>query len=165
MRHGLADALSKGDVGVASQGTAALLYATDQGHMPLLGCLAAMRREPWADGVLAGADLGQRGLAPKGGIVAAVNMAGRADHNPYGVAGKRWTVAVSGKPEDIGCGQHGGWGTNETRPFLLINHPARPAGDITVPTSLLDIAPTSLTFLGLRTDGMDGQTVQAARAA
>ncbi len=163
--HGLGDALNKGDVGVASQGTAALLYATDRGRVPLLGCLEAMRREPWADGVLAGDDLGQRGLAPKGGIVAAVNMAGRADHNPHGVAGKRWTVAVPGKPEDIGCGQHGGWGTDEIRPFLLINHPTCPAGDIMVPTSLLDIAPTSLAFLGLPTDGMDGRMVTAARAA
>jgi hypothetical protein len=106
--------------------------------------------------VLAGEDLAQRGLSTDGGIVVAVNMAGRPDRNPHGVAGKRWTVGVPGKQEDIGCGQHGGWGADETRPFLLLNHPGRQGGEIHDATSLLDIAPTALAFLGIAGDGADG---------
>jgi hypothetical protein len=118
-----------------------------------------MRREPWADGVFDGTDLAQHGLAPEGGIVAAINMSGRADSNPHGVKGMRWTVGVPGKREDIGCGQHGGLGVDETRPFLLLNHPARPPRDVSLATSLLDIAPTALAFLGLPTNDMDGHSL------
>jgi hypothetical protein len=155
--RGLGDAVSDGDIAVASQGTAALLYATDRGNAPLLACLEAMRRESWCDGVLAGKELAERGLAPDGGIAAAVNMASRADSNSHGVKGMRWTVGIPGKQEDIGCGQHGGWGRDETRPFLIVNHPDRSPAELGHASTLEDIAPTALAFLGLAPDAMDGR--------
>jgi hypothetical protein len=153
--RGLWRQLEAGDVAVAGQGTAALLYATERGRAALLGVVDAMRREPWADGVLVGEALAARGFAAAGGVVAAVNMARRPDANRHGVPGKRWVVS-EGKPVPVGSGQHGGWGPDETRPFLMVND-GRTAGVRSAPSSLVDIAPTLVGFLGLSTEGFDGK--------
>jgi hypothetical protein len=152
--HGLGAAVAAGDVAVAGQGTSALLYATDRGRTGLLGVLADMRREVWADDVVMGDDLAAKGFAAAGGVVAAVNMSRDGEANPYGVPGRRW-VASEGKPVPIGSGQHGGWGPDETRPFLVLND-GRTAGPLGRPTSLADIAPTIAHFLGLPLAGFDG---------
>lgn len=154
--QGLAPWLESGDLAVAGQGTAALLYATDASRQALFDVLDAMRRAEWADGVLVGDALGGRGFAAQGGVVAAVNMAGRERDNDYGVRGVRWTVAEPGKPAAIGCGQHGGWGAHETRPFLWVDDGGRSQGATMRTTSLVDIAPTVAAFLGLPLDGFDG---------
>jgi predicted AlkP superfamily pyrophosphatase or phosphodiesterase len=155
--QGLQALLDDGSIAVAGQGTAALLYATQEGRPALLGVLDALRAQPWAGDVIAGEALAERGMAAQDGIVAAVNMA-RLDHeNPYGVRGHRWTVAEPGKAPVPGDGQHGGWGPDETRPFLIVNHVLCPAAAIESATSLVDIAPTILAFLGLPIDGTDGR--------
>jgi hypothetical protein len=154
--HGLDAALAAGDVAMAGQGTAALLYATQRGRDGLLGILDEMRREPWAADIVVGDSLAERGFAARGGVVAAVNMARQADANPYGVPGRRWVAAEAGKPTPIGSGQHGGWGPDETRPFLMANDGGRSSGTAGRPTSLVDIAPTIAGFLGLSTEGFDG---------
>jgi arylsulfatase A-like enzyme len=154
--HQLGDALSKGEIAVASQGTSALLYATNRGRAALLGVLDAMRGEAWADSVIAPEELGKLGFAAAGGVVAAVNMARQSDANPHGVPGRRWVAAEPGKPVPIGAGQHGGWGPDETRPFLMINDGGRTAGVRREPSSLVDIAPTIARFLGLPVSGFDG---------
>jgi arylsulfatase A-like enzyme len=79
--------------------------------------------------------------------------------NYFGVAGRRWTVLEVGKRPVIGWGQHGGWGPDETRPFLLLNAPQLAPGRVARPTALVDIAPTLLDFLGLPADGMDGRSL------
>ena len=71
-------------------------------------------------------------------------------------AGRRWVAAEAGKPAPIGSGQHGGWGPDETRPFLMANDGGRSPGTAARPTSLVDIAPTIAGFLGLSTEGFDG---------
>ena len=154
---GLGSLLAAGEVAVAGQGTAALLYATERGRASLLGVLGALRHEPWADDVVVGDALYARGHAPSGGVVAAVNMARRDVPNPHGVAGQRWTVAEAGKPTAIGCGQHGGWGPDETRPFLIVDGAGR--GTAERATSLVDIAPTVLSYLGLPIAGFDGAAI------
>lgn len=154
--NGLEELLAKGDVAVAGQGTAALLYATDRGRGALLGVLDEMRRMPWANDVLAGDRLAERCFAARDGVVAAVNMGRRSEANPYGVPGRRWVALEAGKPAPIGSGQHGGWGPDETRPFLMVNDGGRSVGSASRPTSLVDIAPTIVGFLGLPTDGFDG---------
>jgi hypothetical protein len=154
--QGLQALLHEGDIAVAGQGTAALLYATAKGRPALLSSLDALREQPWVDEVAAGDALAQRGLEARDGIVAALNMARRDDQNAYGVRGQRWTVAEPGKTPAIGDGQHGGWGADETRPFLIVNHPHLPASTAEHATSLLDIAPTILSFLCLPSGDMDG---------
>lgn len=154
--QGLGAQLQAGDVAVAGQGTSALLYATERGRAALLGVLDAMRREPWADGVVEGEAMRERGFAPAGGVVAAVNMGRLPDANPHGVPGKRWVAAEPGKPVPVGSGQHGGWGPDEMRPFLMVND-GRTTGVRHQPSSLVDIAPTIMRFLGLPVVGFDGK--------
>lgn len=154
--HGLEELLKAGDVAVAGQGTAALLYATERGRAPLLGVLAEMRTTPWAADVVEGDRLDEYGFAARGGVVAAINMARAGEANPYGVPGRRWVAAEGSKPVPIGSGQHGGWGPDETRPFLIVDRAAGAPGTVTRPTSLADIAPTIAHFLGLPLEGFDG---------
>jgi arylsulfatase A-like enzyme len=155
--QGLEKFLEDGDVAVAGQGTAALLYATDRGRGPLLGVLGEMSRAEWAAEVIEGERLADQGFAAHGGAVAAVNMARQGDTNPYGVAGHRWVVAEAGKPAAIGSGQHGGWGPDEIRPFLMMNDGGRSTGTMQRPTCITDIAPTIAHFLGLPGEGFDGK--------
>jgi hypothetical protein len=83
-------------------------------------------------------------------------MAREDEANPHGVRGRRWTAVEPGASAPIGSGQHGGWGPDETRPFLLLDGPGVTPGPRRSPTSLLDIAPTMLAFLGLPHAGLDG---------
>jgi len=155
--HGLGDALAAGDVAVAGQGTAAVLYATDRGRGGLLDVLDEMRRMPWAANVVADEKgLAAHGFAARQGIVAAVNMARRDEPNAFGIPGRRYVVAEPGKAAAIGCGQHGGWGPDETRPFLMVDDGGRSCGAIGRVTSLTDIAPTIVRHLGLPVEGFDG---------
>ncbi len=160
--HGLEDALAAGDVAMAGQGTAALLYATARGRPGLLGVLDEMRQEPWAADVVVGDSLAERGLAARDGVVAAVNMARQAEANPHGIPGRRWVAAEAGKPAPVGSGQHGGWGPDETRPFLMVNDGGRSSGPAGRATSLVDIAPTIAAYLGLPLDGFDGSPLPIA---
>ena len=156
-QQGLADDLASGAVAVAGQGTAAVIYATPSALPRLEKVLDWLHAEPWFGDLAMGDDLARLGFAPTAGIVAAVNMARDEQPNPYGVPGRRWTVAEDGKPPALGWGQHGGWGPDETRPFLMLNAPHVVPGVLDRPTSLVDIAPTLLDFLGLPADGMDGR--------
>ena len=72
--------------------------------------------------------------------------------------GKRWVAAEGDKPVPVGSGQHGGWGPDETRPFLMIND-GRGAGERREPSSLVDIAPTLIGYLGLPMEGFDGKSL------
>ena len=155
--HGLGKILAAGDVAVAGQGTAALFYATDRGRTPLLDVLDEMSRAPWAGEVLVDERLAEQGFAALGGAVAAVNMARQGEANPYGVPGWRWVAAEQNKPAAIGSGQHGGWGPDETRPFLMMNDGGRSLGTLQRPTCITDIAPTIARFLALPGDGFDGK--------
>ena len=159
--HGLAAEVAGGSVAAAGQGTAAVLYATDAARARLLGVLDRMGAEPWAGEILVGDQLRQRGFAPTGGAVAAVSLARRDEPNDHGVPGRRWVAIEDGKQPTVGWGQHGGWGPDETRPFLMLNASGLAPGRIGRQTSLVDIAPTLLGFLGLPTDGMDGRSLLA----
>lgn len=156
---GLGALLASRDIGVAGQGTAALLYATELGRPSLLGVLGRLRQEPWVDELVVDDALSALGHSTAGGVVAAINTARLAVENAHGVAGQRWAVAERGKPDATGCGQHGGWGPDETRPFLILAAPSVGPGQIARPTSLVDIAPTILSFLGRPAAGLDGSAI------
>jgi hypothetical protein len=159
--RGLGGELANGRIAVATQGTAALLYATNAGRTALLDVLEAMRAEPWAGEVVGENGLAALGHAATGGVVAAVNMGRREDANAHGVRGSRWVAADPGNPTPVGCGQHGGWGPDETRPFLLLNETDVHPGVHARTSSLVDIAPTILAFLGLSIEGLDGAPLAA----
>ncbi|HEU5093878.1 MAG TPA: alkaline phosphatase family protein [Reyranella sp.] len=157
--QGLGALVEAGEVAVAGQGTAALLYATDRGRRPLLDVLDEMQRAPWVGDIVVARGLAERGHAARDGVVAAVNMARQDEPNAHGVRGRRWVAAEPGKPAAIGSGQHGGWGPDETRPFLLANDGGRLSGTADRATSLVDIAPTIVRFLGLPAEGFDGRSL------
>src|SRR5262249_59400186 len=87
--RGLRDKLANGRIAVASQGTAALLYATKESRTALLDVLDAMRAEPWAREIAVEEGLARLGHAASGGVVAAVDMGRREEENAFGVAGAR----------------------------------------------------------------------------
>jgi predicted AlkP superfamily pyrophosphatase or phosphodiesterase len=157
--HGLAAALSRGEVAVAAQGTSALLHALPSARADLLAVLDRLDKEPWVGELVVGDDLARLGHETSGSLVAAIDMARSDEPNVYGVRGRRWVAAEPGKPAAVGCGQHGGWGPDETRPFLLLNAPGIEPRTIGRPTSLVDIAPTLLDFLGLPATDMDGKSL------
>jgi hypothetical protein len=89
-------------------------------------------------------------------------MARQSEANPYGVPGWRWVAAEAGKPAPIGSGQHGGWGPDETQPFLMADDGGRSSGSAGRTTNLVDIAPTIAHFLGLPLEGFDGSPLPLA---
>jgi len=152
---GLANELEQGRIAVASQGTAGLIYSTPDARTILLERLEEMAHEPWAGRILDGEDLRAMGLGGDDALTAAVDTA----RNARGVAGNRWLVADGEKAPEIGCGHHGGLGPDETRPFLALMHPQFAPAVIEHSTSLPDIAPTLLRFLGQPCDGMEGRSL------
>jgi len=62
------------------------------------------------------------------------------------------------RPE-IGCGQHGDLGPQEINPFLLLAHSSINATRVERPSSLIDIAPTILDFLGVTYEGLPGKSL------
>src|SRR5262249_606689 len=149
--------LANGQIAVATQGTAALLYATKQGRTALLDVLEAMRAEPWAGEVVVEDGLTARGHAATGGGGAAGKRGRRDDNKGHGGQSGGWVAADAGNPKPTGFGQHGGWGPDETRPFLLLNATDVPPGVHGRTSSLVDIAPTILAYLGLPVGGLDGR--------
>ncbi|MFN4016943.1 MAG: alkaline phosphatase family protein [Reyranella sp.] len=157
---GLEAELKEGRIGVASQGTSALIYALGKARAAVKDVLPKMRREPWAGSILTGEALAATGLAA-GALVAAVDTARHDETNDHGVAGTRWLVEDGEGAPEIGCGHHGGLGPAETRPFLSFVHPDFGQGEAGRTTSLVDIAPTILRFLGEPVDGLDGAPIRA----
>jgi hypothetical protein len=155
-RNGLEAEVRGGRIAVASQGTSALLYATEEARGAAENLLPRMRREPWAGDILVGDALAATGLSAKDLLVAAVDTTLHDERNDYGISGTRWLVEDGEGAPDIGCGHHGGLGPRETRPFLTLVHPGLGQGRIGRTTSLVDIAPTILGFLGQTAGCMDG---------
>ena len=158
--NGLDAELMEGRIGVASQGTSALIYATGAARAAVEELLPRMQLEPWAGSILTGGALTATGLTADA-LVAAVDTTRHEETNDHGVAGTRWLVEDGEGTPEIGCGHHGGLGPAETRPFLTFVHPALRPGEAGRPTSLVDIAPTILGFLREPTNDMDGAPITA----
>lgn len=159
-KKGLEAELREGRIGIASQGTSALIYATDAARAAVEDLLPKMLQEPWSGSILTGEALAATGLTADA-LVAAVDTARHDETNDHGVAGTRWLVEDGEGTPEIGCGHHGGLGPAETRPFLTFIHREFGQGEVGRPTSLVDIAPTILRFLGEPGDGMDGAPLSA----
>lgn len=159
---GFADALAAGDLVVVPNGTAVLIYASPAGrrHVPALA--ERLRDQTWAGPVFAGEALGDIGQSDARGLALFVSMAFDEETNEFGVPGRSYAAKpLAGKPDRLGCGQHGGLGTYEQSPFLMIDGEGfAPGASRPRPCSLIDIAPTILTHLGLPTDGSDGRPLQ-----
>lgn len=145
-----------------SNGTSALIYLHPERAADADAVLAFLNAQSWAGTVLHGDDLRAVGQAPDGALLCAVSM--RSDHrtNAYGVPGTSAAARpIFGKPDRLHCGQHGGLGTYEQMPFLMIEGPGFGRGAVgTQPSSLIDLAPTILEYLGLPADGCEGRPLQ-----
>ncbi|MEM7776015.1 MAG: alkaline phosphatase family protein [Pseudomonadota bacterium] len=154
---GFGDDLDAGRIAFATQGTAFLVYASGLDAVRLDQLLDAIASQPWAGEVARGSALDILGVSQSQDLVAAVNMGSIARDDDLQAG--RWAAFEGPTFSGIGHGQHGGWGTYETKPFLIVNHPNQRAMVRTAASSLVDIAPTILQFIGLPTRGMDGSSL------
>ena len=159
---GLKDSEVSRDVVVSSNGTSALIYVHPD-HPDRVRALGAyLNRVDWADHVIPAGDLHLVGQAPHQHLAFAVSMRASDEVNAYGVPGTSLVAKpASGKPDRLGCGQHGGLGTCEQSPFLMISGAGFAAGEMRRDcAAVIDIAPTVLAHLGLPAEGMDGVALQ-----
>jgi hypothetical protein len=94
-------------------------------------------------------------------------MARRDAPNGFGLAGLSLAAKpMGGKPDRLGCGQHGGLGASEQAPVMVADGPGFTPGLTSARiASPIDLAPTLLRHLGRGEGGpaMDGSPLQAAR--
>lgn len=159
---GLKAAPGSTDVVVAPNGTAALVYvdAAAEDRLPAIeGFLAG---QPWVGRLFTRATLAEAGLPAGGGLAFAIALAASDDLNAEGVPGLSYAAKpADGKADRLGCGQHGGLGTFEQSPTLMLDGGGFAAGRVvSASTSVVDIAPTFLRFLGLPAGGVNGRPLQ-----
>jgi len=161
---GLKAGPSSGDVVAASSGTAALIYVHPDHSARIPALSDFLASSPWTGQVFPPDRLGEVGQAPRQGLAFAVSMRAEDDVNEYDVPGLSFeALPGAGKSHHLGFGQHGGLGTYEQAPFLMIEGPGFDAGAARAePTSVIDIAPTVLRHLGLPDSDMDGRPLQRA---
>jgi arylsulfatase A-like enzyme len=156
---GLKSGPESNDIVAMSSGTSSLIYLNPNAehHRDRLGDF--LGSQPWAGKVIDATSLATIGQAPHNGLAFAVSLKSDASENEFGVPGRslaakpRW-----GKPDRLGCGQHGGLGRFEQSPVLLIDGPGFAAGGTrTEPIHVTDLAPTILRHLGVPASGMDGR--------
>lgn len=157
---GLKEGAGSGDVVVAPNGTAATLYFAEPDSDRVAQVARFLMAENWVGDVFAGDRLASVGLPTGTAMRIAVSLAAEERDNPHGVRGYCPIVQDPADNESkIGFGQHGGLGANEQRPFLMIEGGGFTPGVRTLPTSLVDIAPTVLRHLRMDHDDMDGRAL------
>lgn len=154
---GLKRAPGSSDVVVAPQGTSALLYFAEPDG-DLVGRVARfLDGQDWVERSFVGPALAEIGMPANGALRIAITLKADDEPNPHGVRGASATVRDPSEPKDnLGFGQHGGFGINEQQPFLIATGGGFSPGRHATPSSLVDIAPTVLRHLGLPHDGMEG---------
>lgn len=157
---GLKESLDSTEVALAPQGSAGLVYLAPRATDRLATIVDCLRGQDEIAAIHAGATLAEIGMAPTGGLALAFSMAKRDEPNQFGLPGRTHVVADSAKTPRVGIGQHGGLGRYEQSPFLMLRPPGGIATRVeTSASSIIDIAPTVLDFLGLAAAGMDGRAL------
>ena len=157
---GFKESATSGDVVLASSGMAALLYFSTPAEGRRSALASWLRDQSWSDRVFEGEELSEVGLPTSTALGIAVAMGKREGANRFGVPGLGSVasdVFMSGDRE--GCGQHGGLGAWETRPFLIAHGNAFPASRSDGASCTVDIAPTLLHHLGAPRGAMDGRSL------
>lgn len=159
---GLKAAAGSPDVLVAPNGTAALIYvdAAAEDRLPAIG--AFLSAQPWVGQIFPREAFAEIGVPAGGGLAFAVALAASDEPNSEGVPGLSFeALPVEGKSAHLGFGSHGGLGRFEQSPTLLLEGGGFAAGrSIDTASSIIDLAPTFLRFLGLAADGVDGRALQ-----
>ncbi len=146
-----------------ANGTAALVYLHPDRAGDAAAVLDFLATRPWAGALFSGEALAQIGHAPRDHLLCAIAMATEDAPNVHGVPGLAFAAKPAmGKPDRLGCGQHGGLGAAEQMPFLMIEGAGFGTGvTIAAPTSPIDLAPSILRHLRLPPTGCDGRPLQA----
>ena len=158
---GWKQAADSGDVVIAPNGNAALLYFADEARERINPLAQWLQQQDFAGQVVFGPALGDIGLPHDGPLGIALAMRHDDAPNPFGIRGQ--SVSVRSPFSDAsqpGCAQHGGLGANEQHPFLFVRGGGLRPGKRDLPTSLVDIAPTVFHHLGVTADGMQGRVLQ-----
>jgi arylsulfatase A-like enzyme len=162
---GLKAGSGSGDVVAASNGTSVLIYV----HPDHRECEPSLRTfldtRDWVGQVFGADQLAAIGHAPEACLAFAVSMRASSEPNAFGVPGSSLAAKpAQGKPDRLGCGQHGGLGHYEQMPFMMISGAGFAAGAARgTPSCVVDIAPTILAHLDLPWSGVDGRPLQALR--
>jgi arylsulfatase A-like enzyme len=159
---GLKDSESSRDVIAVSNGTSALVYVRADCSDRIPPLRAHLEVADWVDRVVPAETLRAIGQAPHHCLAFAISMRASDEPNIHGVRGTSLVAKpASGKADRLGCGQHGGSGTYEQSPFLMIDGAGfTPAAARQSGATVVDIAPTILAHLGIAADGMDGAALQ-----
>ena len=162
---GLKAAPGSGDVVSVSNGTSALIHVHPSATEKLDAVEGFLRSRPWCGALYRGGALAQIGQAPEHGLAMAVSMAYSDAANGFGVPGASPAAKpAQGKPDIVGAGQHGGDGSGEQSPFLFASGSGFEENtDVDQTSSVIDIAPTILTSLGVPFDPerFDGRALQS----
>lgn len=155
------------EIVVAPQGCAAFIHFGGSASTRRIEAADWLRQQPWVEDVFMGEDLAALGQIPGDDLIA-IDMAKTEGANINGVPGLS-AMAVR-FDEEIGevrrdCGMHGGRGTYETNPVLMMIGEGFEAGLIvSAQTSITDIAPSIIHHLGLPGTDMDGRSLQGQTA-
>ncbi len=157
---GLKDGADSTELLALSNGTASLIYLHPDQENRRGRLHDFLRTRPWAGVVVPERELGRIGQAPHHALAFAVSLQADATANEYGIPGAslaalpRWD-----KSWRIGCGQHGGLGTYEQSPLLMIEGAGFAPGVRPDKAHIVDLAPTILRHLQLPATGMDGRAL------
>jgi hypothetical protein len=162
VQAGLKDSDISRDVVISSNGTSALIYVHPDCSDRIAALADHLNRADWAGRVIAADALHSIGQSSSQQLTFAVSMRASDEPNAHGVRGTSLVAKPgSGKPDRLGCGQHGGFGRYEQSPFMMISGKGFAPGTVrTHSAAVVDLAPTILTHLGLAADGMDGSALQ-----
>lgn len=159
---GLKTGADSNDVVAVSSGTSSLVYLHPDAEHRRASLHDFLASRAWVGQVFDAASLSAVGQARHNGLGFAVSLASDVSQNEFGVAGRslaaqpRW-----GKPDRLGCGQHGGLGQFEQSPVLMIEGSGFHSGSIrNGPVHVVDLAPTIMRHLGIAASGMDGRALQ-----
>jgi arylsulfatase A-like enzyme len=156
-----------GDVMAVSNGTSALIYVHPDHEAVRSRIRAFLEASEWAGPVYGPDDLDMVGQAPVSGLALAVSMRSTEEPNAFGIPGSSLVAKPArGKPDRLGCGQHGGLGRFEQAPFLIASGKGFTPGAVRREAAgVIDVAPTVLAHLDVPCDGLDGRALQQPDAA
>jgi hypothetical protein len=154
---------TSGDVVAVSNGTSVLIYVRPDQSAKLPDLRSFLQGCEWAGEVLGPDELASVGQAPDACLAFAVSMRASEAPNAFRIPGSSLAAKPAfGKPDRMGCGQHGGLGRYEQSPFMMISGLGFAAGAVREePACVVDVAPTILAHLGLPWGDVDGRPLQS----
>lgn len=160
VQAGLKESLASRDIVVAPQGTAVLIHFAPEALGRLQPALDWLGRQDFAGDIATGEQLVRWGLPTGGTLAVAVGLAGDHEPNDHGIPGRSDVAENALGGESLpGHGQHGGLAPYEQQPFLALAGGGLTPGQRDIPASLIDLAPTFLTHLGLPVDHLEGRAL------